>query len=443
MWRDRSRGGYQAAGSFPELAKWHPGSCTAGFVPDGWYFGGIALGSSESMSDFIVPRYHRRAAEGEVFFNPLIQTRHSASSQGGFGYHVIGPASGCAGNLPREYKCDGDIAQSYYAASPGYDYSCSFNRTYDSVIQNLRSEVSTAVLGARGLGEGNLWESVAEYRQTVGMFSDVHGRFAARFEDLKNDLRRNALRVPNRIGSWSVSSYLAYRYGLSPLLSDLNTVFNAVRKKTRRMRVSTRRWQSATLGTTSTSVTGAIGNVRCMFSVSATEEVLVRAVALDDVVVGPPEHYGLTVKGAVSVPWDLITLSFVADQFVNVGDFLRSFAPTPGWNMLGGSVVVERTRKVSATAASTWHVLSSYSTIRPITGAVELERFEKTRSSGLTPSLVVRQDFLGENPGARVADWFALSAAKLRLFEKVLPETWGLFQHRFRRDRNGRIIETD
>jgi hypothetical protein len=380
------------------------------------------------MSDVIVPQYHQRVAKGEVFFNPMVKTSLERSYSGSQGHRqkYNTPIAPCM--QFRRYEGFGDYIGNAVAALVGDSPTVTPPASNDAVIRDLRSEVSTTVLGNRGIGESNLWESLAEYKQTVDMFSDVHGRFAARFEDLKNDIRggfdprkRFSLKhLPFRAAGWTISSWLAYRYGISPLLRDIQTVFEAAHKKSRHMRVTTRAHREVDLTSSVSFQVASQGSLRTTIMRLLTDRVEVRAMTLDDVMIGWPEHLGLTVKGLVTVPWDLITLSFVADHFVNVGDFLRSFAPTPGWTMLGGSVVVTReSRETYTSMGDTWNTSAAFTVERPITGTVDVKLVTKTRSPSVVPGLVVRQDFFGKHPGVRVADWFALSAQKLRQFDQV------------------------
>jgi hypothetical protein len=122
---------------------------------------------------------------------------------------------------------------------------------------------------------------------------------------------------------------------------------------------------------------------------------------------------GFTAKGLVTLPWELLTLSFVVDWFVNVGDYLGALAPSPGWNQLGTILCVTEEIVNTVTALGDTEDTQLYSILSPVQGSATIKVTTEWRQAPYPPSLVVRPKFGLFDGGLRDADAFFLAGQKL------------------------------
>lgn len=95
---------------------------------------------------------------------------------------------------------------------------------------------------------------------------------------------------------------------------------------------------------------------------------------------------GLSITDALTVPWELVTLSFVVDWFIDIGDWLRAITPKPGTRTLASWLVVEGTTEINlsnpfvACTQSGWTGSASGEPFKIV-------NFKKSRSAGATPTI--------------------------------------------------------
>jgi hypothetical protein len=283
----------------------------------------------------------------------------------------------------------------------------------DSDINSLITEVSTSVLAKRGRADNNLFESVAEYRQTADLLlkpqktlNDFLDTFSSRISKLR--------RLKGAASAW-----LAYRYGIRPFISDVSGIIDGLGKNIGKRRVTYR--SSGRISRSSTSVVTGIplGIFGFSFSKQNTDSVSVRAMSLDEYVADLTSNVGFTTKDLITVPWELVPYSFVADWFANVGDVINALAPAPGYEQLGSCYVLEREFGNVWTCNNTSMSNPGYVWTGGSGSGVQFSSRFKTRSRVATlpsPGLIIKNDFRFDK-FTRVADGLSLISQKLtRLF---------------------------
>jgi hypothetical protein len=200
-----------------------------------------------------------------------------------------------------------------------------------------------------------------------------------------------------------------------PFIKDVNTVVSGLKKKVGRQRVTTRASASDSRVERLSLASGSSpGNV-VLYDKQSVEKVTIRAMSLDEYVVTAADNIGLATKGLITLPWELIPYSFVADWFVNFGDFLQALVPLPGVKQLGSCVVTERDRQTSYTATGSIPA-SGWTLIRPVTGQFLTRYLTRTRTALSDASIVIKSDFKFDE-ATRLADATALITQRMgRLF---------------------------
>lgn len=374
------------------------------------------FGKYRNMDDVVVPGFHKKSSQGSVFMNPMRSSEYEfIRSYGGHAGEVQEKIDTCS--PPYNYKkrwrfnlLQGSLVDLLYDASPVIDQN---GRLFmpSSVISSddtgrAIAEATTQCLSNRGRSQNNLWETLAEADKAAGT---IPGIVKSGFKTLSRNKRifDNAKAAGN--------AWLAWRYGLSPIMQDIAAVVDGIAKKVGNQRVTARGY---------TSVTGSLNSVTHGFSAfgsytysrtSTTVETLsVRVMSLDEYYVSLLHNIGFTYKGLVTLPWELLPYSFVVDWFANVGDFFGALVPDPTLRQLGTCVVIERSQSVVVSTGNYSPISTVTFVSAPSDSGCEVLYRSKSRAPGIGgPSLNIRGDFRLTN-AKRAADAISLITQKIR-----------------------------
>jgi hypothetical protein len=189
------------------------------------------VGLQKTMEDVVTPQFSKRRAKGEVFFNPLkvVETESSIESSGTLVYH--GVAISCAGTgTHHEVSIPGPFSI-FHLMNGVYTVPIPPQLIIPSQdISDLTDEVATKGMAERGKAQNNLFESVAEYKQTLKLLAGpikTIWRFITKNEDKIKVLRPD-------------EAWLIYRYGVLPFIKDVTGIVNGLKQKTGHKRQTTR-----------------------------------------------------------------------------------------------------------------------------------------------------------------------------------------------------------
>lgn len=387
--RFRSRGVLDTSAISQQQSLWNTCSNTA------WTTNGtqplFATGTRQTFSDEIVPGFHRRRKNGEVFFNFMHATEVNGARDSGVGpTRHYKTATNCSGNLVYpSYRDIGNQVENLYSVAIGQSLTAGrvppIQDLHGSAVSDLMIEVSTRVQSDRGRSDSNLWESLAESDQALGSISGI-------FKSSLDVLRSRNLRGFTKSAS---SGYLIWRYGIKPMISDVNSVLKGLSAKVGRVRKTTR--SKGTLNGYRQRIVTYSGQFLVDISEQSFDTVTVRAMSLDEHVIDYLENIGITSKGLITLPWELVTYSFVADWFANFGDFLGAMTPAFGWDQLGSCIVVARDQRNQINAYQSRNGADFYIDV-PCSGGYTYRSYSRTRYAGLPrPGIVIKSDFRFSN----------------------------------------------
>lgn len=375
-----------------------------------------AFGQIETMSDYVVPRFRARVKAGEIFMLPRSYFKIQCNDLGGQGWLVKSIPTSCNNPvLYAEYEfrdANGILPYLSRTTYNGYTFAVVPNPFDEEELQALRTEVATRVLDQRGRADSNLFETLAEMDQTVGMFDRPISKLRGVLADAAR--AKKAGRFPGYALNGVSNLYLAYRYGIRPILSDIQNIADGLKKPLGKRRQTTRsRGGFERNYSSSSNVTVGIGTATVKTDV--TYSATIRGMSLDDIDLSRLEEVGFTGKGLITLPWELVNKSFVADWLLNIGDFLGAMVPAVGWNQLGSCMTEIKGIYVrySLVGGITNSQPTNFTFLRNPSGSLEVHQLHKARYALPRAGLVVRNDFRFDK-FTRAADALALLSQQFR-----------------------------
>lgn len=267
----------------------------------------------------------------------------------------------------------------------------------------LKSMVLQKALAKLGQNDVGLGENLGELRETIQMLRHP-------FKDLRDFLldptTKNLgtvkqLLTYSRNGDWIVgrkrhtgvraakmasSTWLEFRYGLMPLVYTIQDIMELVKKKAEvldatKIRVVRANSSESFNYSTVLSWGHAMDSYTGDFVASDVYTVFASVQYQQTAPIGNLDVLGLGPRFLPELVWELTQLSFVVDWWFSIGDFLGSLRVTPEIKILGNTVGVKATRRVTVTGKYT---IASSSPLPPKIGEIpncgtwDLEQYTRT-----------------------------------------------------------------
>jgi hypothetical protein len=370
------------------------------------------------MIDYVVPRFHSRRKAGEKFFNDMTKEEVTVN-EGGSGIHFKTIAAMCTapGDLPavnHEQKIDGPLVSVITPRSSPNSHGHRLPLLVESLnggeILRAQRLASTEVLAKIGTGSAEMWESVAEFGQTMELLKNP----LRRAQELSKRILQSASRgnASRQILSEVSGGYLLYRYGILSAMRDIENILSSLTKETGFKEQTSRAYERLDAHSTAPGAYTSTGFVTNWLRQS-DDSVSIRAMHLDRGHVSFANALGFDLKGLILLPVQLTSYSFVADWFFNLSSYIKATIPAFGWTSLGGCLVTTRVTSTSYTLGGSVNLQPSVDTmIAAPQGASAIIRVSTTRQPLLSSSFETKSDF-GFDKFSRVGDAFGLVAQRL------------------------------
>jgi len=349
------------------------------------------LGDTKKMWDVVVPSFERRRDQGELFVNPMYsiaETKKFLSTGPSFKAVISG----------KTYW--GELLGGPWGETP--DGLAFLSGHPAPSLNDFISEVQTRALSNVKPPSYQGLVAIGEFRETMRYLKNPFkqgSKLADKLNKRVGIIRTKNPDIVKQIRSQQNSAavreleslYLEFRYGVRPLMSDVTNFLEALRSKKETPERVTYRASSENLWTdewVDTSVTlGGSPLISYDRRVRYTRRALVRCGLLYQVFdkLDFSDKWGLGIDQIPSAVWELIPLSFVADWFTNVGDFIGAITPVSGQNRLAEWTVVRTEELISSTSYNWKFNTAGWSTSSDGSGTDSWIRVIKHR----TPSIGV------------------------------------------------------
>jgi hypothetical protein len=343
--------------------RYFPVSCANRTVTpwDPWTASLPAYGNFKIMAGNRTPGYFAKRKRGDwvmpnIFYSSQRTTYSVGTSQWRWNWNPLS----CSGPALQAWdELEGLMMLNYVSPLNGPVGALATGRDGD-----LNTQVVTECMANRQKGQANYVESLAEIDRTFAMirdplvnFTEFCRKFAdssryRRLEKLRKAYGKEQLRPfrKTRLGQrWlmfsalatlTTSEYLRWRYGVSPLISDVKAAMKSLRTNYRGQTKDSIHNAKANGSITNTTTTAYVTHhsyVDVFYKLGITQTYSVRANWADRYKATPWTDLGLTFHNLVGVAWELTHFSFVYDWFVNVGELIYANLPRIGVTPLGGS----------------------------------------------------------------------------------------------------------
>lgn len=362
--------------------------------------GSVALSGTTSslvtqhdvMTDTVTPRFKARSASGETIVSPMSKVKTNNSLRG-----VTWTSQGSPDNQGRRSRWEANpwvagrlvVDGNPVAAYP--ELGNAIDKCIGIAVTDAAAKVGTAdVESLVSLAE--LPETIAFLRKPVQGMVSLTRRFMSwrRYRERKNASYSRALEryrslpakvqakrkaperptiSPFKVGKFSAmdipSAWLAYRYGVMPLIYEFEGIAKILSDSPRPVRQTVRARAQETFKRKSTNsfATGTdhdTGLVRVTEVDTFDARIEVRAGFLYEVDLSIQSQLGLSPSRVPAAIYELIPLSFVADWFWNGASYYdaltascRAKAILGGWSVSKVTYDFSRTRSVTAEGANT------------------------------------------------------------------------------------------
>lgn len=351
--------------------------------------------SDEQMWDTVVPGYSSRSAKGEVFVNSMTNVKYDASvteSRPITVYYAPNDDTIHYSNGDRFFKQDGVGMQG------SVEHSL-FSTVPLRILSSTRAHADVLAPDFAG------FVFLAELRESLHMLRNP-------LSSLEKALKKARRKVPKgqNLLDFMSDSWLAYRYGWRPLISDIDAAAKAVDsyRKPLPERHTARGYAQASKSLSETE-SSSISVWEIQKDIVKGTEASCRAGILYEY--DGRNAFGTSYRDVPMAIWETIPFSFVADWFVNFGDFIEAITPKLGVKVLGSW----NTLKITNTSTVDLYATgcgagTGYSLISSGGFVTEMKRIYTARENRVrAPSLAGSEVILDGNLGlGRVLDSIAL-----------------------------------
>jgi hypothetical protein len=405
---------YRTRGSFQPIVGTYistDDTCSSGVTTVD--LGAIAYaGEVHEFWDMVTPNFFKRSAAGELITNPLRSLRESQTVSGNFAQGT-NSANSCSSPIKhRSVNLLGPQAYWRITETPLGDHAFRLGKppslVSDSEMKSATEVATTAAWSKSTQHNADILVDIAEFGQLLRMLRDPIQTSSTLLRKI-NSKKRGAKGIGSHdVVDYANSLWLQYRFGIRPLVSSVQGVIKAIDRVVAKKRQTHR--GSYYVKKDSLVSAHFIGNPFSLdYTMYHTDEVIIRTGLVIEDEVTFSQSLGVDASGILTLPWELVPFSFVADWFANVNSYLGALAPYLMKSPLSKWVTTVRRSSTLFNVTST-QVPPTWSLQRSAVETRSCTFEEKIRSPGLPgPSIAFKPQALSRiSKDLRVVDAFAL-----------------------------------
>jgi hypothetical protein len=377
-------------------------------------------GLYKTMDDVVGNAPRRGAGVAGYRFNAMSSRSVTVDKGTGSNWEVEGTAINCSGSeaYKQRFRCV-DAGVTLGRRTSGfstYPIDSSTGRitipfgVSPTLVNRALSLATTSVWSKRGRGgsNSNLYESLAEVDKTLAMFKGY-------IDSARKIYLRAQHDRPDLMVREASSIYLMTRYGFAPTVSDIFHIIEALKVNLGVVLESTRSQEIVSDFTSLSRSSSDAATIRISGTTTTQNVARIRVLSVDQYNRTILDALGFGYKNLATVPWELMSNSFIYDWFANIGDFIGSMIPAFGLTQIGSCTVLEQESTQIWVGNNSEIINPSTFTMISAPTSVTCKRVLKSysRSIGLgAPSLAFKLDFKFSNL-TRALDAVTLLIGKL------------------------------
>lgn len=201
----------------------------------------------------------------------------------------------------------------------------------------MRETATAKILDKLKSQDFNAAVTLAQYQETSKTLSDIAVGTVKSLIALKKGNVKHLKNTLQRLGGDSKtasSTYLQYTYGISPLLSDIDSAMKALVQVPGYSEYFTVRAKSTgKLGVYEQVLCDTEDCYQAVRTSGSVDLTLVGRFRVSDLITRDASLLGISKTSVLEVGWELIPYSFVVDWLLPIGDYLSSLSATAGLEM--------------------------------------------------------------------------------------------------------------
>lgn len=343
------------------------------------------------MTDVVTSKFRERIARGEWVVNPMTSRNRVVV--------ISGDAPSVRSKTPTFGTTYGtwDYRGCYKALRMGLNNPDSVQvRLVDAHnTSRIVDEAATAVWAEASQMNANLLVGLAELRQTLSMLR----RPLSKLVSLTNSAMRShgktlkGARGLKRFRDAAEASWMETRYGWRPAIAEVQGVLDAFQKDRSRKVHFHRKTVKKHFESVSHTTENWSNIALITWQERRTEDVTCRAFLAVEEAYDLTQRLGMSLSGALQLPWELIPASFVLDWVGNVGTYLSAIGAYATLHPQAAGYTMSKDIGYFLSAASTADT-SIRSVIRSSSETVSIVWSEKDRLTSLpSPQLTIKADW--------------------------------------------------
>lgn len=416
-YRTRTEGSFTSSGA--RASYWWNSDQSPKPVP-AYTYSANRVGKVKTMTDYVTPGYKLRSAQGEIINNFMWSfTDTKTLDNNGPMFVAYAPVSS-----PTLHTVTfvGDLQGPGWTANA---LTSASNQTGVSLpsIDSLMAVTKTRCYANIDKPDFQSAVTLGEFRETVGFLRNPFKSGLRLAETLNGRLRRagvfdKGVKLDSRkIRNDLASGFLAFQYGLKPLVKEIVGILETLRvvlePKPKR---ETARAKGEQKYVNTWSAQESFSGISYTANYTYERTVVIRCGILYENMAAATnaDIWGMRPKDIPLALWQVSSLSFVVDWFVNVGDFVSAITPSAGTRTLSMWTTTITTEKLTRRVSGYNFNVAGWSTSRDGSGTDSIEKVTVIRDpSNFAPSLAFRNLDELSNDASRLTSLIALFTTRV------------------------------